>query len=191
MLGVEIEGSDQAIVAIQQYPERTTRAMVRAMNRGIASGQTLMASLIAKDLGLKVSDVKTAMPVTPATFGRPIARFGASLKRIPLIKFGARGPEPSRGRGTGVRYRMAGGRGHIPSAFIATMRSGHRGVFKRAGPARLPINELHGPSLGHVFRKFRPQGVARVQEMFEKNFAHEMKRLGDTGEAAAGASGSD
>ena len=62
MLGVEIEGVDQAIVAIQQYPERTNRALVRAMNRGIDSARTLMSSLIARDMGLKVGDVKNAMP---------------------------------------------------------------------------------------------------------------------------------
>lgn len=32
----------------------------------------------------------------------------------------------------------------VPGAFLATMRSGHEGIFRRVGPARLPIKELLG-----------------------------------------------
>jgi hypothetical protein len=184
MYGIDIEGIDQAIVAIAEYPERTTRALVRAMNRGIAAAKTFMASNIAKDVGMKVGDVRDALPMQEATFGRPEARLAASLRRIPLIKMGATGPYPSRGRGA-VRFR---GR-RYEGAFIAVMRSGHRGIYRRVGRQRLPLTkELRGPSLGHVFRKFRSQGIARAIEMFDRNFAHELKRLGG---ATGSAGGSD
>jgi hypothetical protein len=130
--------------------------------------------------------------MTPATYDRPVARMATSLKRIPLIKFGARGPEPSRGKGRGVSYKLGGqGKQRVPNAFIATMPSGHRGVFVRAmgahGPlqgslarlaksgGRLPIRELAGPSLGHVFARYRPEAQGIAAEFFDRNFARELK----------------
>ena len=90
-----------------------------------------------------------------------------SVKRIPLFDFGARQTK------RGVSYNL-GGRKTLAGAFIATMPTGHEGVFMRKGANRLPIQERFGPSLGHVFAKYRPLGVARVQEVFASNFDHEM-----------------
>lgn len=65
----------------------------------------------------------------------------------PVIDF------PHRQVKAGVRVEI--NRGHptlIKSAFIATMKSGHEGVFKRVGKARLPIKELFTTRLSDVFR---------------------------------------
>jgi len=175
MATIEAQG-DQLIAAEQylaEFPEKAQRALLRAMNRSIASGRTVMVREIARDTGLKSKDVRAALVMREAFANRPEASLAAKLKRLPLIDFRARGPEPSRGKGRGVTYRLQGGKGRVENAFIATMKSEHRGVFKRAGEARLGIVELKGPSLGHVFAKYRPLGLARVQEVFDKNFAHE------------------
>lgn len=176
MIEIKVEGIDVTIADLMRTPRKVDLANVRSINRGLSSARTLMGRLIAADTGLRVTDVRNALPIQEATVGRQIGRLWASLKRIPLIRFKARGPEPSRGKGTGVRYALGRGRGHAPHAFIATVGTGrHRGVFMRKGNKRLPIRELHGPSLGRVFAKFRPQGLARAQEVFEQTFDHEMK----------------
>jgi hypothetical protein len=174
---------DKAVdAALRDYPKKATRAIVRAMNRALTSGRTLLVQRIAADTGLKSGDIKKAMTVREASSQSLEARLGLGLKRIPLIAFNARGPEPSRGRGRGVSYRLRGGSGRLPNAFIATMRSGHRGVFMRSGtfgrrgnPRLEKIHEKFGPSLGHVFAKYRPEGIARLKEAFATNFAHEMQ----------------
>jgi hypothetical protein len=118
---------DKAVdAALRDYPKKATRAIVRAMNRALTSGRTLLVQRIAADTGLKSGDIKKAMTVREASSQSLEARLGLGLKRIPLISFNARGPEPSRGRGRGVSYRLTGGSGRIPNAFIATMKSGHR-----------------------------------------------------------------
>lgn len=58
-------------------------------------------------------------------------------KWIALHELGARQTR------TGVTVRL---RGSYRSAFIARMGSGHAGVFRRDGKARLPISELFGPN---------------------------------------------
>ena len=75
------------------------------------------------------------------------------------------------------------------------MKSGHRGVFQRVpgatrrGPSpnrsQLPIYELHGPSIGHVFGKHRQQAVDRMLEQLEKTFDAEMKFRGATPDTEA------
>lgn len=180
---MELQVSAGAVHAdLAAMPERTTKAMVRSLNRGINSGRTVMVQRISKDAGLKSKDVRDALPVTPATFNRPVARLATSLTRIPLIKFSARGPEPSRGRGRGVSYRIGGsGRTRIANGFIATMPSGHRGVFvrdpirkMRSNPKRQAIVERRGPSLGHIFAKYRAEALGIAQEMFDRNFGREL-----------------
>jgi hypothetical protein len=174
MIEMRLDGVDPIDLDLREYPKGVTRVMVRALNRGIASANTFMGRAIAGDTGLKVGDIKKALTLRKATWSVPEARLATSLKRIPLIDFGAKGPEPSRGRGRGVSYRLQGARGRHSSAFIATMGSGHRGVFARRLRARLPIKELFGPSLGHVFAKFRPEGLRLALDTFHKNFDHEI-----------------
>lgn len=175
MVEISIEGAEALVVDFQEKPARISRAMVRALNRSINSGRTVMVREIARDTGLKSSTVRESMRTREASLAHPEAQLATNLKRIPLIKFGASGPRPSRGRGRGVSYRLPGGKGRLPTAFLATMRSGHEGVFMRKTRSRLPIKELFGPSLGHVFAKFRPVGLARMRDVFMKNMEHELE----------------
>jgi hypothetical protein len=171
---ITLVGDTAVDAALRDYPKKATRAMVRAMNRAVTSGRALMVQRIASDSGLKSGVIRKAIAVRNATAQSLEARIAVGLKRIPLIDFNARGPEPSRGKGRGVSYRLTGGKGRVPMGFIATMKSGHRGVFVRSQKSRLPIHELFGPSLGHIFAKYRPEGIARLKEAFATNFAHEM-----------------
>ena len=147
----------------------------RAVNRAATSGRAAMTRAITADTGLASRNVKDEIRVEKATRTRPVAVVEIAGRRIPLIAFQARGPEPSRGRGRGVSYRLPGGRGRVPTAFIATMRSGHRGVFKRqAAAGRLPVTELHGPSLPHVFEKHFQVFRTAAEEALLKNLASEI-----------------
>ena len=185
MFSVALENMDAVVADLAGVPAGINRAAVRAMNRAMTGGRAEVASQVGKDVGLRVGVVKDALPIRKASVGRLEAAFGTGLKRIPLVDFGATGPEPSRGRGRGVSYKLGAKRGRIPNAFLATMASGHRGVFRRKAVARLKILELYGPSLGHVLAKYRPAGLARVRDAFETNFTHELSRLkegaGDAG----------
>lgn len=156
--------------------ENARPAIARALNRSTGSARTAMTRAVAADMGLKAGDVRTRIAVTEATPNNLSTTFYASNKRVPLIDFRARGPEPSRGRGRGVTARIPGGAGRYPNAFIATMPGGHRGVFiRKRGAGRLPITELHGPSIAQSFTKHRDVGIARAKEQLPKNLQSELK----------------
>jgi hypothetical protein len=165
-----------AFDAMAMAPARTKRATVRALNRALTAGKAQMATLVAKDMGLKSRDAKEAIRAQEATPDRLQVQLVASLRRLPLSRFDAKGPLPSFGRGRGVSYRIGStGRGRVESAFLAQMSSGHLGVFRRTGKGRLPVIELFGPSIGRVFEKYRDPVVAVMRETFTARLAHELK----------------
>lgn len=162
---------------IAKLQERAPFALARAVNRAAESARTAMVRAMATDMGmsLKASTIRDQIVMQPAHPRHLVASLVVTGRRIPLIDFKARGPEPSRGRGRGVTAGVRGGRTLYPRAFIATMSSGHRGVFLRKGTARLPIAELHGPSLPHVFAKYFAVGQARGEEALITNVQHELR----------------
>lgn len=158
-------------------------ATVRALNRTVSTVRTATSRALAQDTGLPQKLIRPRLAVERATFTRQQATLSITGRRLPLIAFGARQTR------TGVTYRLPGGRGRAPHAFLSTMRSGHLGVFQRRGLPRLPIVELFGPSLPQVIRKHLPD-LRRVGEAaLQTNLAHEIDFLlrGRGGSPAEGA----
>ena len=156
----------------KKFPQAMRRALAKA---GVAA-RTEMSRLVSKETGLPVRRVRDEIKMGQNDTSVTMKVRGY---RIPLIDFQARGPEPSRGKGSGVSYKLAGSRRRIPTAFIATMPSGHRGVFTRTGTkGRVSksgrrglerIAEKFGPSIAVVFEKFAPEGSAKASEALVKN----------------------
>jgi hypothetical protein len=206
-MDIRVEGTKAVLVDFAGASLKVQRAGLRATNRALTAARTLIVQRMTRDTGLKAKVLRDHIWIKPAVDRRPEGRIGTSLKRIPLIAFDASGPRPSRGRGTGVSYRaMGGGRTRVRDAFIANVRGplpggivsgGHVGVFVRAKAVdhksagawskNLPIKQLFGPSLGHVFAKYRPEGLARAEEMFRKTFARELEFRNSAAGAAVSA----
>jgi hypothetical protein len=177
--------TDQTQRAIDRLKSQARAiAIPRALNRSIASAKTAMVRVISEDTTLKAKDVRDKIWVGLATADSHVARLYASPKKIPLIQFNAKGPNPSRGRGR-VTTTLSGARKSYPGMFIATMPSGHIGVFGRsatkfmqAGPhggRRPAIFESFGPSIMHVFMRHQAIGIARAQEQLVKNLNSEFR----------------
>lgn len=167
-------------MAMRRLKSRGYVAIARALNRSGVTAQTFMARKIASDLRLKVGDVKKEISIRNADVKKLRVLVLARGKQISLMKFGAKGPVPSLGRGKGVRASLpAPGKGKYPHAFIATVRRGQTNenlaVFERKGKARLPIKKLHGPSIAHVFSKYQAEGLKAGHESLIKNLKHEFK----------------
>lgn len=159
--------------AIARLREKAPYAIARALNRAAGSARTQLARDVSRDMRIRVGDVRDKVNIVEATRDRPTATIYASAKRLPLIAFGARGPYPSRGKGKGVTAKLPGGR--YPRAFIAIMRSGHRGVFERRSKGRLPIKELFGPSIAKVAETYVPAAADRGREQLLKNLQSEFR----------------
>lgn len=182
MIEIQLHGEQALIAHLEAAPRHVQRAAARTLNRSITSANSLLVKSVAANLKVKQKDVRDAMTVTLATPDRLTARIAAPFRRLwlyDLIQGGndPKGPFPSRG------HRVLRIRGKTyPDTFIARVGT-HWGVFKRIGAARksrgawsknLPMLELTGPSIGHVATKYRDPAYARVREVFQKNFAHEL-----------------
>ncbi len=157
-------------------PKKTSIALLRAVKRGGNFARTLAARTVAKDTGLKAGVVKEAMRFVRPNAKTITAEIKLSLRRIPLIHFGAKGLVPSRGKGGGVSYKVGAGRKRIKSAFIAEMPTGHVGVFTRKGSTRLPIQQKFGPSLGRVLDIHRSRITEAAGDVTEKELARLLNR---------------
>ena len=162
-------------VELREMGRQAPIIVARALNRAQTAGKTATVKAVAQDTGLTQKYVARDLKVDKASRTQLRASLEISGRRLPLIAFQARGPEPSRGRGRGVSYRLPTGRGRIPEAFIATVGiGGHRGVFKRRTKKRLPISELRGPSIPHVFEKYVPVFERVAGESLVKNLRSEI-----------------
>lgn len=160
--------------ALDQLGKRAPVAIARGLNRTGTSGRTAMARAVAGDMGIKVADARDAITVGKASRESLAVRITAKGRPLPLEKFKARGTIPSRGKGQGVSYVMRGERKRIANAFRAQVGNGHTGVFRRKGRARLPVRELFGPSIAHVFGNQTPVMEKRIGETLQQNVAHEI-----------------
>lgn len=165
--------------AVRRAMTRTMRSVSVAMARAVAEDMNLPVGVVKKELRVQV----TESAASPADF---VGQVSVSGKPIPLIDFkGTSGPRPSRGRrGRGVMANTGGGRKRYEGAFIAPVNGKDR-VFRRVGTSlrksqgawskNLPIVQLHGPSLPHVFGKKVDVGIARGEEQLLKELQHEVR----------------
>lgn len=159
--------------------EDATRAIPRALNRTLTTAQSQAArEIVDAGYGLKVSAIKKSLDLTRAVPNRLTAILRATGRPIPLIAYGARQT------GKGVSVNVLHGRKVIAGAFIATMPSGHQGVFVRVGAADSKGLAAHGISTGKAQRSPRGAGGKRhglpIRELYgpsiPKAFANRIVR---------------
>ncbi len=153
--------------ALGNLGDQAPAAASRALNRLATTVRARAAREISKDMKVKVGTARGAMRITRANRATLESQVIARGARIPLIEFRARQTRP------GTSYDIGKGRKTLQSAFIATMLSGHRGVFARQGPKvvmtkgryrgqmRQRIYERFGPSIPRVFAQARVQTALR------------------------------
>ena len=150
-LGLKVSGASQVKKFLRDAERDVHKATTRALNKVAAKGKTIVVREIAGDIGTAIGTVKKEIRLTRAKPSHQVAALRASGRRIPLIKLRARQVRK------GVSFSAGKGKGRklVPGGFVATMRSGHKGTYKRTSKRRLPITELHGPSVPQVFIKGR------------------------------------
>jgi hypothetical protein len=125
---------------------RMTRAIARALGKAGSTALRDMRSEASKRIrqrkrlksGIVAKALRMRRPRKATIDGAEWA-VDVSGKPVPLSAY----PHRQTRKGVSVEVNR-GKRTLIQSAFVATMRSGHEGVFVRRGAKRLPIKELLG-----------------------------------------------
>lgn len=141
-VGVEFEFNSVELRAL--HPGRLDPAIAKAMRKAGSTATRDMRSEASKRVRrrkrIKAKAVRQALVVRKAKGRRLEGQEWAIDVRGDTVRL-ADYPARQTKRGVSVEVNR-GKRTLLRSAFMATMRSGHRGVFIRRGPRRLPIREL-------------------------------------------------
>lgn len=183
MTGVKVDvrsDLNAVIVGLEGYrQDLIDGAVVRALNRTA----TTVRAEAARDIhleydGLKISDIKDKIAIRQATRITQRVVISVSGRPIPIIQFDARQTR------LGVTVKVKGARKLLRGAFIATMPSGHQGVFYRRGVAgarapRLPIDQVFSISLPVAFsnKKVMDAVVRAAKQRFPTALAQETNYL--------------
>jgi len=130
-------------------PNGMGRVMSRSINRTAVGARSQAVKAIAAESGLQQKIIRQRVSIQRASVRRWAATIRIRDRRVPVMTLGAKQTKT----GVTVRGKAGGGRRLIPHAFIATMPSGHTGVFQRRGLERLPIRELLTDSLAKIFEE--------------------------------------
>lgn len=135
------------------------RAYAAAINTTLKTGRSRLTKRIIQQLGgVKQKDLKDQITVRPASAGSGQAAAvlsGAikiSARPVPLYDYAPRPSMPGKTKAAGVSIRGVTGRQLIAHSFIARMKSGHIGIWKRVRGKRA-IYELKGPTPAGTFEK--------------------------------------
>jgi len=196
--GVEVRGVREAVAGLRTFGAKSTGMMSRSINKTLTGVRTDGTNLAAAELNLKKKQIRDAMRLIKASPKTLQALFKRSGRPIPLIQF--IGTRALKRGGISVKVKKSGRRVKLEHAFLATMASGHVGVFARrygkkyqkdgrpwqpnASYARLPrkyrlpIEELTGPRVEDILG--RPDVMAELLRLagirLDKNIEHEIFR---------------
>ena len=171
MITVRVEGIDAVQRLLAEAPRKLARATVHALNDGAVHARAESVRLIGAEWNVKPAAARKALTIRRASAARQEAAVEATGGRgygIPLVGFAARQTR----RGVTYRLKKTGGRSLVRGAFIATMRSGHRGVFQRRGRARLPIAEKRAVSIMSMWQSVVDAVIAEAGPYLESRLRY-------------------
>ena len=181
---ISVDGKQlkQATIGLQFVQKNIPKAFSAALNRVGQGVKTEASKKVRETYDIKAGDVKRYgnIRITKANVGRLQLLLTSRGPNIPLIRFKTRPSKPParQPKVLTASVKKSGGK-PIPGAFVAAMRSGHIGVFKRSGKSRTPIGELYGPAVPVMLNE--PGVSEHLQEeasrRMQKRLDHEVNRV--------------
>lgn len=172
LLEFEWDSRDLSVWRDSKIEKALVRAVSRAGGDALRALRTESSKLIRGKKRFKASRVNKSLPLMFPRGAKDLGalewRMKVSGKPVPVAEF----PHSQTKKGVSVGINV-GKRTVIKSAFIATLKSGHEGVFRRVGRSRLPIREAFTTRVSDVFQDADviPGAQAKAQEKFKSAFS--------------------
>lgn len=189
-VSVKIDGLKEAMAMFD--PKKVERAAANALKKVAQQARTEASSSIRERFNIKKADVDEKIEVKQLNRSEMTATLLITGRGISLTYFGAkerRGArvisrkgikvlkrQPKGAQGVQVKILKNGKVTSLPNAFMATMKSGHIGVFIRKGKGRTPIIEKALVSIPTLFQQktVMERVEQRINEQWPKVFQQEM-----------------
>lgn len=177
MITIRVQWDTVAVKNMQREIPQTLlpTVLMRAVNKTLQATQSAVVKHLAQQTGAKQRLLRDDLVMTKAQRQRLTATL--SVRHSKRFTLGMLDPQ-AKPNARGVAYRIQGQRKQLDHAFITTMKNGHRGIYARKpGAKRLPIRELQGPSVAHLFRQPDTQKImkAKIEARWPVLFTHELR----------------
>lgn len=159
---------DKIVSSIKALPDQVNRASMFAINRTAEWLKSSVAKEISAQKRIKLKVIRDRLKITKANKNQLSARINANMWALKGKDLGNMSQTPL-GAKAG-KYMFKG-------AFVATMKSGHKGVFRRKTTQRLPIKEMYVPMDNYASKLIKTFIDEQSQAVFEKIFEQQIKRL--------------
>jgi hypothetical protein len=180
-----------------QMNDLPSKIFSRAINRTMDGTKTDMSSGIRTVLNAKKKDVDRLILISKCTPGTLSGRVKLSGKLLPMRTFSPK----QTSKGVKVKLYVNKEAEVIPSAFMATMKNGYQGVFKRVYKGtptgmpvnkrwnrlpeayRLPIRQLFAPSQvtifikDEIFNPFKRSVEKRLEVDLQREINYELSKM--------------
>lgn len=179
----DLKAIKSARLAIDFVQSQVPKAFTSAINRVGQGVKTEASRKIRETYRIRSSDVSKYgnIRVTRASPERMQLLLTSRGRNIPLIRFATSPNKPpdKQPKVLKASVKREGGRKPIPGAFVARMRSGHVGVFERAGKSRTPIEEKYGPAVPVMLNnpEITQHLMDEAQRRMKVRLDHEMNRV--------------
>lgn len=190
MIELSAEQLAKAEAALSHIPGATQKAAAAAINRAAQSAMTAAARSARENYYVKHGDVLKTMKLYKATPTDLAAMVVSRGYALPLTKFRISPNKPNPAKAAKARWRKGkssalvarvrrGEGGPIPGAFVARVKSGHVGVFRRTSKAKYPVEHLYGPAIPQLLssRTVSEAVEQRASEQLDARLSHEIERL--------------
>ncbi|MED4572842.1 phage tail protein [Brevibacillus agri] len=190
MIDFTAEQMAKAERLLRHIPDAAPTALARAINRAAESARTAAARKVRETYFIRHKDVTDTIKIRGASPTKLSASVVSSGSVFPLTAFRVSPKRPQPQKAANVRWQKGkafkvvarvkrGEGGPIKSAFVAQMRSGHVGVFKRAGKERKPIDQFYGPSVPQMLGNPSVTDWVneKAKETLDQRLDHEINRL--------------
>jgi hypothetical protein len=185
LLGYRIDAADAARIA-RLFDRLSANMQQRAWERARSTIRRRLkvetVRLVAKRTDLRPKDVRdkirdyndgSAYGIDVRSRWLPLYELGAVRRYGRKRPRNADGTYAAGGAGGGVTVR---GWGRHRGAFVATMKSGHVGIFRRVGEDRAPVREVWGPNPAWEVFKNDQTYLAMMQRIVQEEFVPELER---------------
>ena len=160
---IEVEGSIEEVQKrLGNLSHKAPSVIANAINRTTTNIKKTMAQETTQRYNITSGEVKKTITVNRATRANPQGAVISKASPIALSKFKVspnRKVTYSKGKPSPKVYKVSVEKGPAskpldvdPKAFIAEMKSGHQGLFRRKTDSSLPIKQLFGPSVPQMIK---------------------------------------
>lgn len=160
---IEVKNIDEIERRLGNLKKKAPNVIANAINRTVTNIKKNMASETSKKYNITSTDVKKTISISRASRSNLIGKTVSKSSPIVLSKFKVSPNSPvkygNKGKRTPKVYKVSVRKGKAdkkldadPKAFIAIMKSGHKGLFVRTTDNSLPIKQLYGPSVPQMIK---------------------------------------